>query len=325
MKQSALLFLGFFLLASCSSNGLNKSITEPLSVEELKVNMKKDTTFTDFYSQIQEVRDWINGDDVLQAKYGDITYKQIKKYLKHACDSTYFNKKSDKWKEEYATLYPKYDKQVDSIITYWKAYKEQYNMDSLVVIEYEKLWKEYYSYIGSIKNVNIGFKITPLKGPIDQLIFRYEMRTKVSNDGNSSIYSRLWNSHSCVASSPITKPTVLYWEADYSDEKKLEGCSSEDVKRDYDFIIELVNVRVNGENYEDKLKLIPESVSDLFRWGDYNFMTEYYRDKVIQELINKDYKSFDEYAQPLIEAEMKSYDPDVYGLVKALDDREEDD
>ena len=121
MKQSALLFLGFFLLASCSSNGLNKSITEPLSVEELKVNMKKDTTFTDFYSQIQEVRDWINGDDVLQAKYGDITYKQIKKFIKHASDTTYFKEKSDKWKEEYATLYPKYDKQVDSIITYWKA------------------------------------------------------------------------------------------------------------------------------------------------------------------------------------------------------------
>lgn len=325
MKQSALLFLGIFLLASCSSNGLNKSITEPLSVEELKVNMKKDTTFTEFYSNIQEVRDWINGDDVLQAKYGDITYKQIKKFVKHANDTTYFKKKSDKWKEEYATLYPKYDNQVDSIITYWKAYKEQYNMDSLVVIEYEKLWKEYYSYIGSIKNVNIGFKITPLKGPIDQLIFRYEMRTKVSNDGNSSIYSRLWNSHRCVASSPITKPTVLYWEADYSDEKKLEGCSSEDVKRDYDFIIELVNVRVNGENYEDKLKLIPESVSDLFRWSDDSFMTDYYKDKVIQELINKDYKSYDEYVQPLIESDMKSYDPDVYGLVKAFDDREEDD
>ena len=327
MKKFSFLILSILLIASCSSNGLKKSITEPLSVDELKANIKKDTTFTDFYSEIQKIREWIIGNDVRQAKYGDITYKQLKRYDKHGRDTTFFNKKGEGWKEEYAKLYPSYDTQLDSIITYWKAYKEQYNMDSLVVIEYDKLWKEYYSYIGGIKDVNIGFRITPLKGKIDQLIFRYEMRTKVSNDGSSSSssYSSIWNTHRCVATSPITKPTTLYWEADYSDEKKLEGRSSEDVKRDYDFIIELVNVRINGENYEDKLNLIPESVSHYLRWENDEFMQDLYKDDIIQELINKDYKTYYEYSRPLIEAEMKSYDPDVYALVEEYSNYDEDD
>lgn len=325
MKKLVYLFLGILLVASCSSNGMKKSITEPLSVDELKKNIKRDTSFTDFYSDVQELREWVIAQDVRQAKYGDITYKQLKKYEKHGSDTTFFNKKREGWKEEYAKLYPNYDAQLDSILAYWRAYKEQYNMDSLVVIEYDRLWKEYYSYSGEVRDVNIGFKITPLKGKIDQLIFRYEMKTKVSNDGSSSIYSSLWNSHRCVATSPITKPTTLYWEADYSDEKTLKGRSSEEVKRDYDFIIELVNVRVDGENYEDKLNLIPESVSRYLRWEDEDFMSDYYKAEIIKELVNKDYKSFNDYSYSLIDAEMKSYDPEVYALFEEYSHSDDDD
>lgn len=314
MKKTIYLLFSFLLLASCSNNGLQKSFTEPLSVDELKKNIKKDTTFTRFYSEVQDLREWVIGNDVRQAKYNDITYKRLNKYEKHGSDTTFFNKKKEGWKVEYDKVYPNYDSQVDSILNYWRAYKEQYNMDSLVVIEYDRLWKEYYSYSGDIRNVNIGFKITPLKGKIDQLIFRYEMKTKVSNDGSSSSYSSIWNSHRCVATSPITKPTTLYWEADYSDEKTLKGRSSEEVKRDYDFIIELVNVRINGENYEDKLNLIPESVSHYFRWEDEDFMTNYYKAEIVKELIDKDYKSFSDYSYSLMEEEMKSYDPEVYAL-----------
>ena len=71
MKKFSFLILSILLIASCSSNGLKKSITEPLSVDELKANIKKDTTFTDFYSEIQKIREWIIGNDVRQAKYGE--------------------------------------------------------------------------------------------------------------------------------------------------------------------------------------------------------------------------------------------------------------
>lgn len=163
MKNLSLILALFAAVidASSCSHGTNKSILEPLSVSELKANMK-DTTFTDFYDMVQNLRNWIVSTDVRQAQYGDITYKRLKKYLEHSHDTLFFNKKNKIWKEEYDKLYPDYSKQVDSIMNYWGAYKENYNMDSLVNIEFDELWKEYYSYSGGIKNVNIGFKITPL-------------------------------------------------------------------------------------------------------------------------------------------------------------------
>ena len=81
MKKILFLCVVTLVVTSCNS-GMNKSILEPLTVDELKVNMKKDTTFTDFYSDIQKVREYVMGSDVRQAKYADITYKRVYKYEK---------------------------------------------------------------------------------------------------------------------------------------------------------------------------------------------------------------------------------------------------
>ena len=51
MKKNIFL-LNIILCFSCS-NGLNKPIIETLSVDELKANIKKDTTFTDFYKDLE--------------------------------------------------------------------------------------------------------------------------------------------------------------------------------------------------------------------------------------------------------------------------------
>ncbi|MBR3064533.1 MAG: hypothetical protein IKG90_02660 [Bacteroidales bacterium] len=316
MKRFFLIVVAIILVSSCS-NGLNKSIIEPLSVDELKANMK-DSTFVDFYSLVQEMSDWIKESDIRQAQYGDITYRQVRKFMNHYEDTAYFSKKRKVWKEEYDKVYPNYDQQVDSIMNYWRDYTEQYNMDSLVTIEFSKLWKEYYSYSGGIRAVNIGFLITPLKGKIDQLVFRYEMKTKVNNDGSISV----WNGHRCVASAPVSSPKVLYWEADYSDEKKLQHLSNEEVKRDYDFNFEIVNVRINGENYEDKLKSVPEPVYMAIKYCKPD--NNYYADDIIKLLIDPNYQDFYDYIQPFIEEDMKKTDSEVFTLFKAMEKDNDD-
>ena len=68
------------------SNGLNKPIIETLSVDELKANMESDTTFTDFYKDVQRLRSWVLGSDVNQAKWGNITYNDLKKFQKKVTD-----------------------------------------------------------------------------------------------------------------------------------------------------------------------------------------------------------------------------------------------
>ena len=306
-------------LVSCSDHGMGKSIVEPLTVDELRANMK-DSTFNDFYDYVQKLRSWIIESDVRQAKYGEVSYKRLKKYFTHSQDTVFFNKKEEEWNQTYESMYPDYNKQVDSIMAYWRSYKEQYSMDSLVDIEFDGLRKEYY-YSGGVSNVYLGFKITPLKGTVDQLIFRYRMQLKVNSDRSNSLYG-LFDSHRCAATSPITTAKTLYWEADYSDEDALKGKSSSEAKRDYDFIIELVNIRVNGENYEDKLNLIPDPVRNALSLSTSE--NNYYKDDIIKLLINPEYKSYYDYARPLYEAEMKDYDSDVYELLEEYEGRKQD-
>lgn len=318
MKKVLFLILVSFSLYSCN-RGMNQSIMEPLDVKVLKSQIKNDSTFTALYKNTQELRAWILKSDIRQAKYGEITYKRIKKYQSKMQDTTFTNKILDAQREEYELLYGDYTSEVDSVMRYWYEYSKEYSLDSLVKIEFNDLWKEYYSYSGDVKDVNIGFSITPLKGTIQQLIFRYCIKSKISSDGKMNYY----DSHRCLASSPISSKRTLYWEADYSDEKYLKNMSASTVKRDYDFIIEVVEVRKAGENMSEKLELIPKYVQ--YALDDNDFDGGIWKDDIIKEDINPEYVSFWTYAKPKFDEQIKKVDPLVYELYdeKLNDDDDE--
>lgn len=315
MKKSFhILILLLLSLTSCD-NSLNKSILEPLTVDELKYNMDKDSTFTNFYEEIQKAREIIMKSDIYQAQYCDVTYKQIYKFLNSLKDSTYINEFKADQRKIYDSKFPNYKLQVDSILAYWSEQKTLYDLKSYVHIEFSDLWKEYYSYSGDVKDVNIGFKITPLKGTIEQLIFRYSMKSKISNDGGINV----WDSHRCLSPSPISASKTLYWEADYSDEKVLKSRSSEEIKRDYDFNIEIVEVRVDGENIGDKIKSMPNSVEfALDCYSGLDDFYDYYSTDIIKELIDPNYIDFNEYVNNALMEDLKNKEPKVYDFIEFI-------
>ena len=68
MRKYVFVLLVFLtVLTSCSDQGMSKSIVEPLTVDELRVNMK-DSTFNEFYEYVQKLRGWIVESDVNMAK-----------------------------------------------------------------------------------------------------------------------------------------------------------------------------------------------------------------------------------------------------------------
>ena len=303
------------------SNGLNKSIIEPLTVDEIKANIDKDSSFADFYKISEEVRAWMLQSNINQAEYGDITYKRFFEYYKKITDADYIRKLEERYSVKYNRLYPDYTAQVDSIVDYWRAYREDNRLENYVHIEFEKLWKEYYSYSGDVREVNVGFKITPLRGAIQQLIFRYEIKSKISNNGDIDLFG----GNRCLASSPITTPQTLYWKADYTDERYLKNMTTSEVKRDYDIIIEVVEVRIDDINISERVDNIPHSVHMALEYcedGD-----NYYADDIIKEVINPDYMTFYEYIEPKYEEEAKSIDPTIFKMIKAFDEHssQEDD
>ena len=76
------------MITSCTSkdktesiNILNKSIFTPLTIEELSLVLKSDTTFDKFYIIVNDVNK--NTSDLNKAKYFDITYVKFQKYIKY--------------------------------------------------------------------------------------------------------------------------------------------------------------------------------------------------------------------------------------------------
>ena len=67
------------LLYSCS-NPLDKSILNPLEIEELKKVIENDTTFEKLYTEIQTFRESILENEIQQVKWMDLSYQSLLDY-----------------------------------------------------------------------------------------------------------------------------------------------------------------------------------------------------------------------------------------------------
>jgi len=202
-KLYLFIFFTAFTLISCN-NISNKSVSEKLSTEELSKAIKSDTAFSSFYENLRKEVDDL--DDIKKAKYNDVTYRRLFKYYKFLTDTTYWKPLSENWDKEWENKYGVYLKKADSTLNYWKKYLEDNSLNKYVKIELAQIDKEYYEYIGGIKEVNLGFRLTPLQGPIEQIRFNYGYKPKINGD------NKYYEKHNCISTTPFYLPTVRYWE-----------------------------------------------------------------------------------------------------------------
>ena len=250
MKRIITIILLSATLFSCNSQ-LNKSIFEPLSIEELKKSIDRDTLFEETYKSIQYIKDSVLATDIEKAKFSDLTYKRIHRLIKFSLDTSYFKPIEERIKKEWKEKYGKFDTKVDSISTYWKKFKNENSLEQYVKVELVQIDKEYYSYSLGIKNVNLGFRLTPLKGKIDQLRFGYKIEAKINEKEKGNLYESIYSSLDkswCLTTTPFSKPIVRYWEASYSNEKIFESKTIESFLRDYNIYTEIDQIRKDGIN-----------------------------------------------------------------------------
>ena len=198
--------LSFFMvmiafLASCSSIP-DKSVFLPLESPELAKAMKSDSLFERFYKDLRlEVDDF---NEIEKAKFNDITYRKLfraESYLEDtAISGPLYRKWTLEWNEKYGSL----DSKVDSVIAYWQDYKRTNGLDRFVSIDFAVLDKDYYSYSYDVKNVNMGFRLTPVEGTIEQVKFTYRYSAKINR-----FYGE---KHSCISTTPFSSSVVRYWE-----------------------------------------------------------------------------------------------------------------
>lgn len=282
-KRVVLMSVVFVLLAACSSIP-DKSVFTPLDSKELAKAMKSDSLFERFYADLREDVEDFN--EIEKAKFSDITYRKLFKDYSFLEDTAIANPLYRQWRLEWDTKYGSFESKVDSVIEYWQDYKRTNGLDRFASVEFAVLDKDYYSYSYDVKDVNLGFRLTPFGGTIEQVKFTYRYSAKINKYYGEK--------HNCISTTPFSFPVIRYWEVDYSDEKTLKNLTTESFIRDYDIDIEITDVRKDGVNYRLSDLYIPSSVESYLD-NKLEVMESYYREKIIEELICKDYVRLYEY------------------------------
>ena len=313
INRFVLLFLIITLLYSCNGP-LDKSIFEQLKVEDLKKSIDKDSLFESTYKSIVYIRDSVLKSDVEKAKFADLTYSRIHKLVKFSTDTVYFKPIRERiekeWNKKYGVLHTK----LDSVSNYWKKYRDDNSLEQYVKVELVQIDKEYYSYSYGLKNVNLGFKLTPLKGQIDQIRFGYNLEAKI-NEKEKNLYESIYSSLDkswCLTTTPFSKPTVRYWEANYSNEKILESKSIETLLRDYNVYIEIDQIRKDGKNMSNDDLKIPESIKNHWKYENEEYLKDLYVKDVLKEVLGIDYLPDYEYRLNEINKILKEKDALVF-------------
>lgn len=319
------LFLLIFATSLLGCNGqLDKTIFEPMTVSELKKSIDNDSLFKNTYEYIQFVRDTILKSDISKAKFANLTYRKVHEFVQFSNDTNYFKPINERIKVEWERKYGKYLSKVDSISSYWKKIKAENSLEQYVKVELIEIEKEYYNSIGEIKNINLSFRLTPLKGRIDQVRFGYKIEEKINEENKTnSLYSALsplgktWY----LTTDPFSKPVVRYWEANYSDEKILANKTIETLFRDYNVHIEVDEIRKDGKNMSDDNLNIPKSVSKHWEYEHDEYLKELYVKDIVKELLNKQYVYKYEYRSQEVDKILKEKDELLFEFLKLPETR----
>ncbi len=313
MKKYLLIIFAAGLM-SCGSPQ-KKSIFEPLTFDELQSVVKKDSVIADGYKVMQYIRDSLLRTDIDKVKWADLSYGRMAKYLKFESDSEYFKPLIQKYADDWQKIYGPLALKVDSVSDYWKKYKTENSLDNYVKIELVEIKKNYYEYIGGIENIYLGFKLTPLKGNIEQIRFGYRIQAKIYESNEYDEYSKLLsrlNYSWCIKSDPFSKPTVGYWEADYKNEEILESENLQSFIRDYNLFIEVDEIRKDGQNFSSDDLNIPESVESYWEYEKDEFLKQYYIREIVKSILNIEYMTESEYIGQKTDSILKKKDQLCY-------------
>lgn len=311
MKRLSLFLLVIaFIFSRCSSIP-DKPVSEKLSTDELSKAIKSDTLFTSFYENIRNRVDEM--DDIKKAKFGDVTYSRFFEYYKFLRDTAYWQPLNRKWEMQWEKEYSVYTAKADSIIDYWKKFIAQNSLDKYVKIELADISKEYYEYIGEIKEVSLGFRMTPLQGPVQQIRFNYGFKAKIHGDQNN------YDKHRCIETDPLNSTRIGYWEVDYSEKNKFDGKNVQSFLRDYNFYVEIVEIRKDGVNISTADLAVPKVVTECLEVEKkYPALFDTYKEDLIKELIKKDYVGKWDFINKKAEEIQEKEDKLCYDFLKEL-------
>jgi len=281
------IFIVGFVIASCNRIS-NKPVSQKLSTSELSKAVESDTTFSYFYENIRKSVEEIS--DIKKAKYNEVTYDRIFTYFKFITDTAYWKPLIEKWEGEWTSEFAVNLSKADSALKFWRKYLEINSLNKYVNIELARIDKSYYEYIGGLKEVQLGFRLTPILGGVEQIRFTYGYKAKINGD------DKYYEKHSCISTSPFSSPTTRFWEVEYSNRNTFGGENVESFLRDYNLYINITSIRKDGININIDDISVPAKIAECFEYEkDYPALFKLSREELIKEIINNDYVTKSEY------------------------------
>jgi len=306
IKLSVLLVAVIF--TSCSSP-LKKSVIEPIEINDLKDIIEKDTLFEYTYKAIQKIRDAkLTNDDVEKAKWSDMSYNRIHKIVQLYSDTLAQSKYTDKIKSDWILKYGELDTKFDSVINYWKKYKIDNSLEPYVKVELFDVKTDERGY------ASMGFKITPLKGELDRLKFKYEFNKK-SDEKKSSYNDDYWI---VVINDRISK-SIIYWEFDPRNDDKIKNKLLDEVLDEYEFEIEITEIKKNGVKLSIYDFEVPVTIRIYLNKEEDGLMLEYWKENIIKEYLTDNYVRYSSFKSSKIDSIVKTIDPKVIEFLELTD------
>jgi len=315
MRKLILLMLIFILGISSCNNPMKKSVIESLPIEDLKNIIDDDTLFEITYKHVKEIRELILTDDIEKAKWFDITYNRVHKIVKFYRDSLAQSKYSKKIKSDWNAKYGGNILKADSISDYWKNYKNERSLTNFVNIELFDIQTR------DNGSAEIGFKITPLQGTLDDIWFVYRFikkddEVKISEwEKDSFINDRDTN---VLIYNKVTE-SKIFWKDDKNNQDILKNRILEEVLDEYVFKCKLVNISKN------RISLwgadgIPINIKWMLE-AENQYKYEYYRAEVIKEYINEGFIRYRDYKSSKIDSIAKTIDPEAIKFLFLVDEK----
>ena len=283
---------------------MKKSVSKELTVEELKSINDKDTSFLKFYSECFENSNYKRflSDKVTQVVYRDITYKELYEYYQQINDIRWqwsITQESNKiWDEKYHT----YEYKFDSLIKQWETYINKFE-------EYVDI-----SFDFGVDD-RVLFEIIPKKQEISNLGFCYSLILKETNNvvidkelvWYNNKFSEPITISTKLSSTNLTRATIRVERVESN--KGHMVLSHDDYEIQYQvFLLE-----------SPDLKTMPFSIMRYFAelYSNDSMIIER-KEQIIQEFIDKNYKSLLHYTYDYRKSKEKDLNPLCYEFIRYL-------
>ena len=303
---------------ACASP-MEKSVIEPLTSKELDKVAGKDVSFLATYSIVEGMSNHIYTPED-SSRWKDITYTRLHNYIKTIESAELNSPLFAQLREKWGKMYDSYSMQADSIISHWKNYLQVNSPDSLLHVSYEGIEIERFKKSSNVIDTLVKAKVTltPLRYAIDSLFVLYAFHhsdetpsyivmTEVPADIIS--HKRKLREPSSIKVFPNLPPHVK------------SGLISNDSS--FVFSCKIDKVYMQGKCFnEDSLKMeLPKSVLSYIEAENTDvlvnplFDQEFYKEKVIKELVNPSFVSKSAYIKINAEHYYKQIDSLVFNYL----------